>query len=123
MLNITGAYVVIGTKEPFAVMLSATAHKLYQDRVSVVGPDKAVTYTFGQYATHALPCTLDCMEFVALNYVGPHEALVRQICARVALGQPIGNGKDITEGGTPARIDAPVPRPGAPAGVAVEQAA
>lgn len=119
MLNIKGAFVVIGAQAPIAVVLGESDFNSYMDRVRVVGFDKATHYTFGHEATHALPCTLDCMEFIALNFDGERKDEVRQLCARIALGQPIGNGKDITEGGQHARIDAPVPNPKSPAGVAV----
>ena len=121
MLNIQGAFVLIGRDAPVAVLLSANAYAVYLDRVRVCGFDKAVSYTFGPAVTHALPCTLDCMEFIGLNYTGARTAEVRQICARIALGQPIGDGKDLTEGGQGARIDAPVKLPNAPAGIAAER--
>src|SRR5258708_4401664 len=116
--NMTGAYVIIGTAAPFAVLLGPSEYALFRDRERVCGIDKAVSYTFGHTAEYALPCTVDCMEFMALNYVGKRADEVRQICARIALGQPLGDGKDLTEdGGQGARIDAPIPRPNAPAGV------
>jgi hypothetical protein len=121
MLNIKGAFVVIGTKAPIAVLLSASAYDLFSDRIGAVGLDKATRYQFGHTATHALPCTLDCMEFVALNYEGAHKEAVRQICARIALGQPIGDGADYGDGGQHARIDAPVPNPKTPAGLVTVQ--
>ena len=113
--NLTGAYVIIGTNAPRAVILSMSELALFRDRERVSGIDKAVSYTFGKGAAYALPCTSDCMEFIALNYVGTQQDAVRQICARIALGQPIGDGKDLTEGGGQgARVDAPVPRPTRP---------
>ena len=111
MLNIKGAFVLIGTEVPRAVVISGTAFALYHDRIRVVGFDKANSYTFGHTVTHALPCTLECMEFTALNYTGAHQELVRALCACIALRKPIGDGKDLTEGGTPAIIDAPRPKP------------
>jgi hypothetical protein len=118
MLNIKGAFVLIGVKPPIPVLISESAYVLYMDRIRVAGIDKADAYTFGHDVVCALPCTGDCMEFIALNYVGAHQDAVRRICARIALGEPLGTGKDITEdGGQPARIDAPVTNPKAPAGV------
>jgi hypothetical protein len=118
MLNIKGAYVVIGSKEPFAVLLGADADALLTDRIGAVGYDKAIKYTFGHEASNALPCTLACMETIALEFKGSHEMQVRQLCARIALGEPIGNGKDYgDQGGQHARIDAPTPRPSSPAEV------
>jgi len=116
MLNIKGAYVVIGAKAPLAVILSESAERLFRDRISVVGLDKATQYQFGHSATNALPCSAECMEFVALNYQGAHEAQVRAMCARIALRQPLGDDSD---GGQHARIDAPVADPNAPTGAAL----
>lgn len=115
MLNIKGAYVVIGTQAPFAVILGADAEGLLNDRIAAVGYDKAIAYTFGHTVEHALPCTLACMESIALEFRGSHEDKVRQLCARIALGEPIGDGKDLSDqGGQHARIDAPKSKPGAP---------
>jgi hypothetical protein len=121
MLNIKGAFVIIGNKAPVAVLLSADRYTMYMDRVSVVGFDKATHYTFGHDATAALPCTAECMEFVALNYTGAHADDVRRLCARIALGEPIGDGKDYGEqdGGQHARIDAPKPMP-SPSGMTAQ---
>jgi hypothetical protein len=121
MLNIKGAYVVIGTQAPIAVILSAGAQSLFDDRIGAVGFDKAVSYTFGHTATNALPCTAECMEFVALNYQGGRTDDVRRLCARIALGEPIGDGKDYGEqdGGQHARIDAPKPMP-SPSGMTAQ---
>jgi hypothetical protein len=121
MLNIKGAFVIVGTTEPRAVILAAGQFDLYMDRISAVGLDKATSYTFGHTATHALPCTRDCMEFIALNYVGAFQDKVRQLCARIALGQPIGDDTD--EGGQHAVIDAPKPKPGAPSRAKAQPAA
>ena len=123
MLNIKGAFVVIGSSTPVALILSANAYAVYCDRVAVVGFEKATAYTFGHTAAHALPCTAECMEFMALNFTGAHQDLVRQLCARIALRQPIGNGEDLSDGGQHARIDAPVPRPGSGDGIAAEREA
>lgn len=117
MLNIKGAYVVIGSQDPVAVLLGADADALLNDRIATVGYEKAIAYTFGHTATNALPCTLACMELIALEYKGTNADKVRQICARIALGEPLGNGKDYGEGGQPARIDAPVCGPSAPSQV------
>lgn len=116
MKNIKGAFVVLHTTGPVALLMSERATALFADRISAVGYDKAIAYTFGHTATNALPCTEDCMTFIALEYQGAHSEAVRQLCARIALGQPIGSGKDITEGGQPAIIDAPKDKPLAPVG-------
>lgn len=118
MLNIKGAFVVIGEAQPpLAVILADTAYGLYMDRCAVVGFTKATRYTFGHTADYALPCSSECMEFIALNYQGPRQDEVRQLCARIALGQPVGDGKEYGDGGQHARIDAPIPNPKSPAGI------
>lgn len=117
MLNIKGAFVVIGSTAPRAVLLSASAYALYQDRIAVVGFEKATAYTFGHTATHALPCTEDCMEAMALNFVGAFQDKVRQICARIALRKPLGDDSD-GSGGQGARIDTPAPKPSPSSGIA-----
>lgn len=120
MLNIKGAYVVIGPSAPRAILLSCTAYQHYTDLTALVGFDKATRATFGATADYALPCTAECMEFIALNFEGAEKAAVRQLCARIALGQPLGDGKDLTEGGQGARIDTPVVNPKSPSGAAVK---
>lgn len=123
MLNIKGAYVVIGTQPPIAVLLSADADALLDARIDTVGFDKAIAYTFGHTATHAIPCTSASMEMMALKFRGAHEDKVKQLCARIALGEPIGDGKDISDlGGQHARIDAPKPNPKSPAGAKARKA-
>jgi hypothetical protein len=117
MLNIKGAYVVIGTVEPVAVLLGADADALFNDRIGVVGYAKAIAYTFGHTASNAIPCTLAAMESIALGFRGDHESKVKQLCARIALGEPIGDGKDYgDQGGAHAHIDALIPNPKSPAG-------
>lgn len=93
MLNITGAFVVIfmGRVEPH--LLGSDEVVRYYERVELAGFLKANQFTFGHDALSALPCTSQCMESVALSYP-PSEAMadqVRAICARIALGQPLGN--------------------------------
>lgn len=114
MLNLKGSYVVIGAKAPIAHILGADQEALFQDRSRVVGLTKAVKYQFGNDAVAALPTTRECMEFIALNFVGPHQEAVRGMCAKIALGQPLSDGKDITEGGTHAKLDPPKPRKPSP---------
>lgn len=114
---------VIGAQRaPFACLIAAASYAAYQDRISVVGFDKATRFQFGNDAVAALPSTADCMEFIALNYVGPWQQEVRGLCAKVALGEPIGNGSegDDTDGGSKAAL-VPV-QPKSPSGALVQLA-
>lgn len=115
MLNLKGAFVVIGDAPPRAVVLAEFELNRYIDRIGISGYDKANAFQFGHWARSALPCDRECMEFMALNFEGPHKVEVRGLCAAVALGQPIGNGKDLTEGGLKVAVPAPRPRKPSPA--------
>lgn len=117
MLNLKGAFVVIFNATVQAHILTESALGLYIDRASVVGFDKATRATFGNDALYALPCTLDCMTALAMNYAGIHADIVKGICACIASGLPIPNGSDAsdsTEGGL--GIKAAHTRPKAPKG-------
>ncbi len=94
MLNLKGAFVVVGNASVTAHVLPDTAYGLYMDRIAVVGFDKATAYTFGNDALYALPCTAECMEHIALNYMGINQEATRALCAVIALGKPIPNGSD-----------------------------
>lgn len=115
--KIRGAFILIGTNPPCAVVLTDTELALYDQRVSVVGHDKANAYTFGHTVINALPCVVACMENIALNYTGAFEKELRAICARVALGQPI----DDTDGGM--KVETSKPQPTRPPSSAAQRAA
>lgn len=93
MLNITGAFVVIFTDKVEPHLLGAKAVADYYERVAIVGFLKTNQFTFGGDALAALPCTEDCMTTIALNYpdTEPMAKQVKAICARIALGQPLGD--------------------------------
>jgi hypothetical protein len=97
--NLKGAFVVVRESTVSAHILESCTFNLFMDRVRVSGEAQANKATFGNDALYAFPCTEDCMTFIALNYNGVHEGEVKAMCACIALGQPFGNGKDITEGG------------------------
>lgn len=100
--NFKGCYVLIGNSPPVAVLLSIGQDKLYSDRCSVSGMAKANTCTFGADVASAVPCSAEAMEFIALNYQGLHADAVKAMCARIALGLPIGGDTDSSglDGGT-----------------------
>jgi hypothetical protein len=116
MLNIKGAFVVIKQSGVEPVILGERQYVGYMERVTIVGFDKANHFVFGAGTIAALPCTQACMESVALNYADTekHGKMVKAICARIALGMPLGNGKDIGEGGL--GIKSPVDAPKSPNG-------
>jgi len=102
MRNIRGAFVVVKTTGVEPHLISATAFELFMDRVRVSGADKANRYTFGNDTVYVLPCVTECMESIALEYTGIHATQVKAICARIALGQALGDdskGNDNPQGG------------------------
>ena len=118
MRNITGAFVVYGpTVEPYAVLLSPDELAHYRQL-----PDwKANRIMFGAGIEYALPCTTACMERIALEYAddAPQAALLKPLCAAIALGKPIGGDrKGKGDGGTKVPADAPKPRKPRPGGQA-----
>ena len=115
MLNIRGAFVVVGPgKQPLPVLLGETQLMRFEDRAQIVGLDKAVPYTFGAGYVNAIPCTTACMEFIALNYVGPDAEQIKAICARIALGKPLGGDAPPDGGGSKDRMPKPKPAPKGP---------
>lgn len=109
MLGIKGAFVVIGAKAPTPHLLSDVAYSMYVARIDVVGFSKACKYTFGVDTEHAIPCTPEAMEELALGYVGPHQDAVRQMCALIALRKPIGHGREGGDGGLKVESSSPSP--------------
>jgi hypothetical protein len=120
-LNLTklpyGAFVVFGcTRAPQCVVLDALALRVYADRRRITDAAKAIRATFGTGAEYALPAhSKDCMELIALQYVGPYQREVRGMCALIALGEPFN-----PEGGTRVEPKRPKPTPRSPAGVRIK---
>lgn len=98
------AFVIFGSETPPAVkLLSDSAKRLFDDRCSVASDrSKAVAASFGYGYEYALPAwSKECMERIALEYVGPFQRELRGLCAAIALGRPFnpdtGDGGDRVE--------------------------
>lgn len=97
-------FVIFGSETPPAVkLLSDSAKRLFDDRYRVASDSsKAVAATFGHGYEYALPAwSKECMERIALEYVGPFQRELRGLCAAIALGRPFnpdtGDGGDQVE--------------------------
>jgi hypothetical protein len=128
LLNKRTAFVVFGAlRAPEAHLITDEALRAFEERLSIAerrtrDPAQARTLvyaaTFGPGADYARPCTAGAMEFMALQYVGPHADLLKALCARILLGQPIGGDAQQPRGSDggikeKAPTRAPVkPRPG-----------
>lgn len=126
-----GTYLCFGPERPpFVVILSigeasqwSQTQALKACRRNPEALQQAREQTFGKGVESSLPAwSSDCMETIALGYEGPHQVTVRGLAAALALGQPIGNGRDYSErndldGGVPA-VPKPEPKKPMPGGVA-----
>lgn len=113
-------FVVFGeTQPPIVKLLSDSAVALFDQRESVSDRAKAIVATFGSGYEYALPAwSKECMEQVALRYVGPYQRELRYICAAIALGKPYSQDGD--NSGGPKIVQKPIkPTPRGPAGVRV----
>jgi hypothetical protein len=120
MLNIKGAFVITGTHTPYAILIGPILYNIFMERQRIVDYDKAIKATFGNDAEHALPCNTECMEFIALQYVGAYQEELRSLCACIVLRKPISNWHDYGEGGQRSAIDPVKPLPTMPGGDALD---
>lgn len=134
MLGITGSFVVLGAaRAPEVHLLAPDSLRAFYERLALAarrcrdpeqGRANVYAITFGAGAEYAFPCTTECMEFAALQYMGPYQQETRTLCARIALRQPFGPDampKDSgePEGGLKVQSEAPKPRKPRPSGAAV----
>lgn len=110
-----GTFVVFGIdREPSVIALDARSIRMLADREAVADRLKAITATFGTGAEYALPAwSKPCMELIACEYVGPHQRMVRGLCAAIALNQPFNPDP---EDGPRVEPKRPKPTPRGPAG-------
>lgn len=124
-----GTYLCFGAAvKPFVVILAAREAAEYADlqRMKVsrseAGAQEVRAQVFGRGVEAALPAwSKDCMEMIALQYEGVYQVEVRGLAAALALGLPIGNGKDLSEGpdgGLPVAAPQPGPKRPGPRGEA-----
>lgn len=122
-MNFPNTFVVIGASRPPEVhLLTAGAVKLFEDRERVSSRLQALEATFGTGIQYAYPAWItECMEQLALTYVGPHQQRMRFICAAIALGEPYGGGASYgsgNDGGEHVKQKPIKPTPRGPAGAA-----
>jgi hypothetical protein len=106
---------------PAVVLLAESGVKLFEDRERIVGRDKALQATFGQLCEYAFPATLPVLNYLmehAERDALPHAGALMTLAAAIILGKPWSKGKDLTEGGQPAKIPNPKPVKPRPGGVA-----
>lgn len=95
-----GSFVCFGqTVAPFLVVLTKGQHDglrsmqelhIRRGHWEQKRPDVYAS-VFGAGVQAALPATsIECMEQIALEYVGPHQVDVRGMCAAIAMGRSVG---------------------------------
>lgn len=104
-MRFPNTFVVFGsTMPPIVELLSDSAVALFTQRESVSDRSKAIVATFGAGYEYALPAwSKECMERIALEYVGPFQRELRYLCAAIALGKPYG--PDGHEGSGGSRVE------------------
>jgi len=116
-----GTFVVFGAERAPEVHSTDTrTQRMLNEREAVSDRLKAVEYTFGTGMQYALPAhSLPCMEFIALNYVGPFQRELRGLCAAISLGEPFNPEPG---GGLGIKDPNPKPPPRGPASAKVKHA-
>lgn len=124
-MKIRGAFLCIGSEEPSVVLLSACELDHFEEgariaetrtRDPVTARARVYAKTFGKGVAYAVPCwSEEAMLAIATDYRGAHEARIRGLAARIALGKTYGadgddSGKGNGKGGQHAIIDTPKPR-------------
>lgn len=114
-----GSFVVFGSmRAPQCILLDGHALRIYADRSRVADASKAITATFGTGAEYALPAhSVECMELIALQYIGPYQREVRGMCALIALGEPFNPDEG---GGTSIEPKRQKPKPRGPSSTRLE---
>lgn len=112
--DIGGRVILVGAMMPPEVrLLSDGARTIYDARCKVVGCDKARAYQFGALCDYVFPCN-----WAMLNYLLerahadglPFPDELAAVASAIALGKPIGNGRDYFEGGEAVTNPTPAPR-------------
>lgn len=120
-LSVVGLYVAVGGgMPPVAVLLAAGTVRLFEDRERVVGRDKALQATFGQLCEYAFPANDGALTYLMEHAVSdalPYGDELAALAAKIILGKPLGDGKDLTEGGLKVRAN-PLPVKPRPGGIA-----
>lgn len=125
-----GSFVCVGTDvAPFLVILTEQQLRAFRE-MEALSARRADGFRRQVYATafgvgveHAFSATsIEGMTELVTTYEGPHQVLVRGMCAAVALGEPLNHARDITEGepplagGQPAPLVPKAPKSGGPSG-------
>lgn len=98
-LLIAGTFLVCGHHMLPAYMLAdESTRAFYRNRLEKHGMERTAR-VFHPLADFAMPAdSLASLEFIALEYCGAHESSMRGMAAALALGHPLGSGRDLSEG-------------------------
>lgn len=122
-MKMLGCFVVWGEGvEPQVHTLTKGQMEIMYKREELANMATALEHAFGPGISARVPAWVDgAMEFIALNYEGPHQERVRGLCAAILTGTPYGGPEpgQRPQGGSGDRMPKQPKSPRGPRGVRI----